>query len=117
MQLLCEKCSVPDIVKKMKTLINTTQYLYPSTNVMVSAIIPGFKESPDNQKVCQINKAFQSLSKAKSCQFLKTFRPFHNADGTLKKELYTNDGLHLNHNGTVVLKQIFDDHCKNFKNL
>ena len=84
---------------------------------MVSAIILGFKESPDNQKVIMINKAFQSLSKAKSCRFLKTFRPFRNADVTLKKELYAIDSLHLNRNGTAVLKQFFDDHCKNFKNL
>ena len=82
-----------------------------STKIIVSAIIPrpcDLPKDPKERRVKDMNKELKLLCKRRKLQFLHTYRIFLHGNSQIRSYYAVNDqGLHLNLEGTRILRRFF----------
>lgn len=100
--------SVEDFLSKYEKLLAALKRRNPDTLIVVSAILPrpvDYRET--KEKVSSINKALCKLAVEMQCEFLRPYRKFV-VNGKPNINLYAKDLLHLNRDGTALLKMFFE---------
>jgi platelet-activating factor acetylhydrolase IB subunit beta/gamma len=103
------------VAQGIEMCVKNLREKFPNAMIVVAKILPA--HSPDNrfyQDILATNKALDTLklNSEPQVQLLDLTSDFVNADGTLKKKLYTPDNIHLSPDGYAAyaerLKPILD---------
>lgn len=99
-----------NIISDFGNLIGVCRRKKPSIQIIVSAVLPRPKDHVITDPVIrQVNAYLQkSMSKSMKFKFVCTYKPFMHA-GSVRIELFAkrDKGLHLNTEGTNVLRRFF----------
>lgn len=101
------------VVSRTKTLIDTIRVKYPKVPIIYLSIKP----SPSREKYMPQMKAANEmiatlLSKTKNAKFINTADAMYNADGTIMKDIFLSDNLHMNAKGYAIWAKIMEPHLK-----
>jgi lysophospholipase L1-like esterase len=119
---LCGELDQEDIVFNIQSLINEIKQNRSKTEIYVESVYPvnpkiikdkdvKFALPLNNKKVMNLNKAIKEVCEEEKVTYIDLYDKLLDKEGNLKN-LYTNDGLHLNNLGylkvTSVLKEYVD---------
>ena len=97
--------SVEEIVSSYSRLLDLVRSLNKAATVGVSSIIPKPCEpEKENLRIVQLNRELKKVCAKKGAYFIPSYRPFVVKNQQINTELYAKDKLHLNHKGSVKLR-------------
>jgi len=109
--LLRTSRSPADIVKNYQHILSR---LPKGKAILIQAAFPADEEISGltgiNQTIFQLNKMLHQLAKERDYQFVNLWEQFTKNDGSAKKELYIEDGLHLSTKGYQLWIQALKQH-------
>ena len=105
-------------VRDYKILANVVKSKFGGPKVLASSVLPRAKDFQFTAvQVAAFNKGIQHLVATKQIDsFCKSYRKFLSC-GQVLRELYKDDGLHLNPNGSTLLARALDGRIANARNL
>lgn len=106
--------TTPDmVVSRAKKLIDTIRFKYPKVPIAYISIKP----SPSREKylpmMIEANAKIKDLLKGiKRTSFINTYNAMFNADGTIMKDIFLSDNLHMNAKGYTIWQKIMEPYLK-----
>ncbi|RZL37818.1 MAG: G-D-S-L family lipolytic protein [Pedobacter sp.] len=106
--------TTPDmVVARAKKLIDTIRFKFPKVPIAYISIKP----SPSREKylpmMIEANaKIKEMLSTIKRTTFINTYNAMFNADGTIMKDIFLSDNLHMNAKGYTIWQKIMEPYLK-----
>lgn len=106
--------TTPDmVVNRAKKLIDTIRIKYPKVPIAYISIKP----SPSREKylplMIEANTNIKEMLKGiKRTQFINTYDAMFNADGTIMKDIFLSDNLHMNAKGYTIWQKIMEPYLK-----
>ena len=106
--------TTPDmVVARAKKLIDTIRFKYPKIPIAYISIKP----SPSREKYLPLmieanTKIKEMLTGIKRAKFINTFNAMFNADGTIMKDIFLSDNLHMNAKGYTIWQKIMEPYLK-----
>lgn len=106
--------TTPDmVVARAKKLIDTIRFKFPKVPIAYISIKP----SPSREKylpmMMEANaKIKDMLSTMKRTTFINTYNAMFNADGTIMKDIFLSDNLHMNAKGYTIWQKIMEPYLK-----
>lgn len=105
--------SANTVVERTKKLIDTIRYKYPKVPIAYISIKP----SPSREKywplMIEANAKIKAMLKGiKRTAFINTYDAMFNADGTIMKDIFLSDNLHMNAKGYTIWQKIMEPYLK-----
>lgn len=106
--------ATPDIVvSRTKKLIDTIRSRYPKVDIAYISMKP----SPSREKYIPMMKEANQKIKAmikniKRAVYINTADSMYNADGTIMKDIFLGDNLHMNAKGYTIWQKIMEPYLK-----
>lgn len=102
-----------DVVDRVSKLVELIRAKYPKVPIAYISIKP----SPSREKywpqMVEANKMIADMiSKMKNIKYIDTYNAMFNADGTIKKEIFLSDNLHMNAKGYAIWQKIMEPYLK-----
>lgn len=104
------KDDTDEVVKGIEAVAFESQEQFPQAHILLFGLLPSGENKNDAIRQ-QCDEVHNALAKVKwgNISYVNPSKWFVNADGSLKKELYSSDYLHLNENGYQVWSQWIKD--------
>lgn len=105
--------SAQTVVDRVKKLIDTIRFKYPKVAIAYISIKP----SPSREKywplMVEANAKIAEMIKGmKRTEFINTYDAMFNADGTIMKDIFLSDNLHMNAKGYAIWQPIMEPYLK-----
>ncbi|SFH11694.1 GDSL-type esterase/lipase family protein [Pedobacter insulae] len=105
--------SVDDVVNRVQKLFDLIRANNPKVHIAYISIKP----SPSREKywpqMREANKKIAEMMKGmKNAKFINTFDSMFNADGTIMKDIFNSDMLHMNAKGYAIWQKIMEPYLK-----
>ncbi|RZL47652.1 MAG: G-D-S-L family lipolytic protein [Pedobacter sp.] len=102
-----------EVVDRVKKLIDTIRYKYPKVAIAYISIKP----SPSREKywplMIEANAKIAEMIKGmKRTEFINTYNAMFNADGSIMKDIFLSDNLHMNAKGYAIWAPIMEPYLK-----
>ena len=109
---------IEEIVLKYLRLLELVKDLNNSVRVGVSSVLPKPCETPEeNNRIILLNRELKKLCGSKKVHFIPSYRPFVGKKQYINEEFYAKDKLHLNHRGSVRLRNNLVGNIKSIQGL
>ncbi|MGN6194775.1 MAG: GDSL-type esterase/lipase family protein [Ginsengibacter sp.] len=102
-----DKITADSVLNRFKRLFSLIRKKLPNTNIAFVSIKPSLsreKLMPEMEKANSLIKNF--LKNKKNAAFIDVFHAMLNEDGTPKKDIFIEDGLHMNAKGYHIWQKI-----------
>lgn len=105
--------SAQTVVDRFKKLIDTIRFKYPKIAIAYISIKP----SPSREKYWPLmveanTKIAEMIKGMKRTEFINTYDAMFNADGTIMKDIFLSDNLHMNAKGYAIWQPIMGPYLK-----
>jgi lysophospholipase L1-like esterase len=101
------------VADRVKKLIELIRVRYPKVEIAYISIKPSPSREKLWPKMISANKLIvEMISKMKRTTFINTFNAMFNADGTIMKDIFLSDNLHMNAKGYVIWQAIMEPYLK-----
>ncbi|WP_316786720.1 GDSL-type esterase/lipase family protein [Pedobacter frigiditerrae] len=101
------------VVDRVKQLFTLIREKYPKVHLTFISIKP----SPSREKYWPLmvdanKKIMELISKTKRATYINTYDAMFNADGTIMKDIFLSDNLHMNAKGYAIWAPIMESYLK-----
>ncbi len=105
--------TVDMVVSRVQKLVNLIQNNNPKTHIAYVSIKPSTSREKYLPQMKEANAKIAELIKGmKRVKFINTFDAMFNADGTIMKDIFTSDMLHMNAKGYAIWQKILEPYLK-----
>lgn len=106
--------TTPDmVVARAKKLIDTIRFKFPKVPIAYISIKPSPSREKYSPMMIEANaKIKEMLSSMKRTTFINTYNAMFNADGTIMKDIFLSDNLHMNAKGYGIWQKIMEPYLK-----
>ncbi|MDQ7948832.1 MAG: GDSL-type esterase/lipase family protein [Pedobacter sp.] len=105
--------SVDEVVSRAKKLIDTIRSQYPKVYIAYISIKPSPSRVKYLPMMKEANQKIEALVKGlKRAVFINTADSMYDADGTIKKDIFLSDNLHMNAKGYEIWKGIMEPYLR-----
>lgn len=102
-----DKITADSVVNRFKTLFYLIRKKLPKTNISFVSIKPSLAREKMMPEMAKANSLIQNFLKdKKNAAFIDVFHSMLNEDGTPKKDIFLEDGLHMNAKGYAIWQKI-----------
>lgn len=101
------------VTERVKQLIDLIRTKYPRVPIAYISIKPSPSRQHLQAKMVEANKMIaEMLQTMKRTTFINTYDSMLNADGTIMKDIFLSDNLHMNAKGYAIWQKIMEPYLK-----
>ncbi|TKC05376.1 G-D-S-L family lipolytic protein [Pedobacter polaris] len=101
------------VVSRVKKLFDLIRVEYPKVPIAYISIKPSPSREKYRPQMIEANQKIAEMIKVmKRTEFINTYDAMFNADGTIMKDIFLSDNLHMNAKGYAIWQKIMEPYLK-----